>query len=431
MSNSSFVRTRRKGVNYGTTSRNLTQDKNKFDPIGNKQILKKQNTKNKLKESSEEENDDAIASGSNSIPQVVISNNEITENEPESYEQVIDMEEETDTGANNFQVIGGNLEESKHNKESEWQEVRRKGKNKAKDNNNNNDEEDSKSVSSYNSDSDFQTKWRKITQTPKYKIWTYATKIMGKNLGDKIDKIRQILKKESDVVLVKSEIFENNRMIAAYYDNKEEMEKGNKANVGNDADQPTYMHRAQIFKRNPERDLMHGVKLWDIPIHMTNKEIKTELEFNFGIIERMNVRTNNMWQSAVVFFKEEEVAKKEDLDKAFTFKWETEAFKIEIIDLTIKTCHRCKSTEHLAAACQRTLRDKEFKIKSAERLEKFGPMYKKHNPKYFNILSKQVSGKTYAEATKNKTSKIYNTKPSESENVRLDRIEKLLLEISN
>ncbi|CAG8586262.1 4018_t:CDS:1, partial [Diversispora eburnea] len=69
MSNSSFVRTRRKGVNYGTTSRNLIQDKNKFDPIGNKQILKKQNTKDKLKESSDEENDDAIVSGSNSTPQ--------------------------------------------------------------------------------------------------------------------------------------------------------------------------------------------------------------------------------------------------------------------------------------------------------------------------------------------------------------------------
>ncbi|CAG8555988.1 686_t:CDS:1, partial [Diversispora eburnea] len=97
MSNSSFVRTRRKGVNYDTTSRNLTQDKNKFDPIGNKLILKKQNTKNKLKESSDEENDDAIALGSNLTLQVIISNNKITENELESYEQVIDMEEETDT----------------------------------------------------------------------------------------------------------------------------------------------------------------------------------------------------------------------------------------------------------------------------------------------------------------------------------------------
>ena len=121
-----------------------------------------------------------------------------------------------------------------------------------------------------------------------------ANKIIGKNIVEKLDKIRKILKKETKVVLVKTENFENNRMISAYYDNKEEMEKGNKVNVSDDAEQPTYMHRAQIFKRNSEKDLMHGVKLWDIPIHLQYKEMKTELEFNFEKIERMNLRTNNM-----------------------------------------------------------------------------------------------------------------------------------------
>ena len=50
-------------------------------------------------------------------------------------------------------------------------------------------------------------------------------------------------------------------MIAAYYDNELEMEKRKKCNVGGHAHKPTYMHRAEIFKCNPNKELQHGVKL--------------------------------------------------------------------------------------------------------------------------------------------------------------------------
>jgi hypothetical protein len=99
-------------------------------------------------------------------------------------------------------------------------------------------------------------------------------------------------------------------MISAFFDSEEKMNKAKKINVGTNADQPNYMHRAVIFKRNPQRENMQGVKLWDIPIGMKYKELAFEISSAFGEIERMNLRTNDMWQSAVIIFKEKTSAEK-------------------------------------------------------------------------------------------------------------------------
>ncbi|CAG8456621.1 9127_t:CDS:2, partial [Diversispora eburnea] len=133
---------------------------------------------------------------------------------------------------------------------------------------------------------------------------------MGKNISEKVEKVRKILKKETVVVLVKTEIFKNNKIIFALYDNEEEMEKGKQCDMGGNAGKPTYMHRAKIFRRNPIKELMHDVKLLDVPLGMKNKELKEDLENKYGAIERLTMRVNNMWQSAVVIFKEKEDAKK-------------------------------------------------------------------------------------------------------------------------
>ncbi|CAG8613928.1 7363_t:CDS:1, partial [Diversispora eburnea] len=43
---------------------------------------------------------------------------------------------------------------------------------------------------------------------------------------------------------------------------------------------------------------------------MKNKELKEDLENKYGEIERLTMRVNNIWQSAVAIFKEKEDAKK-------------------------------------------------------------------------------------------------------------------------
>ncbi|CAG8625013.1 11043_t:CDS:2, partial [Diversispora eburnea] len=274
--------------------------------------------------------------------------------------------------------------------------------------------------------------------------------------------------------------------------------------------QPTYMHHAQIFKRNPLKENMHGVKLWDIPLGMRYKELETELGNLYGPIEHMNLRVNNMWQSAIVIFKTVEDAKKllenwsiiigddslrvtpidqtfdnlksrgiyaarvinlpvgitareliphiahlgaktcyfsrtrnyrrrgeaiisfaseEEKNNALKAVWEKGNFDVKIIDIETKTCHRCHSNEHLVASCPRTIRDNEFRQKNNERLSKFGGIYKKHNPKYFAAINKQVGNKTYADVTKgNKQTPEFNRNMTMDR--KLNRIEQLLTDLT-
>ncbi|CAG8650020.1 3848_t:CDS:1, partial [Diversispora eburnea] len=301
---------------------------------------------------------------------------------------------------------------------------------------------------------------------------------MGKNISEKVEKVRKILKKEMAVVLVKTEVFKNNRMISALYDNEEEMVKGKQCDVGGNAGKPTYMHRAEIFRRNLVKELIHGVKLWDVPLGMKNKELKEDLENKYGEIERLTMRVNNMWQSAVAIFKEKEDVKK-DMEKwsiiigedslrviqidqtannlksrgehatriiglpngitarelwphvekirartcyiprtrtyrrkneaiisfedyetcrnSLNVSWKFGEFNIRIVDIQTKMCHRCHATDHLVIECSQKLKDNEIKEKNVDRLDKFEPIYKRLNSRFYNIINKQIGNKTYAE----------------------------------
>ncbi|CAG8819626.1 20289_t:CDS:2, partial [Dentiscutata erythropus] len=93
---------------------------------------------------------------------------------------------------------------------------------------------------------------------------------------------------EKSGIIKKPNNEEDNRMISAYYDNKEEMEKGNKINVGDNAEQPTYMHRAQIFKRNSEKDLIIIIgedSIRIIQLDQTVDNLKSRGEFATRIID--------------------------------------------------------------------------------------------------------------------------------------------------
>jgi len=503
MSDSSGSRPRRTNANYSSTikPRITKKQANRNNPlVGSEKIMEKI-----IKATSTNttvSNDIAKTLGTNAQPSVVILSRE-TLNEQEQHLKNVDQNIQKETEP----LAMENIETTVDNETQEWTQVsRNKGKGKMEENDI--DKEETQSISSYETETNYQTAWRSAIGATKYKIWTSASKVPGKNIGEKLEKIRQDFK-ETEAISVVSEFSNNNRMIAVFYNNETEMVKGQKINVCDNETQPTYMHRAQVFKRNPEKDNMHGVKLWDIPVGMKYKDLESQLEIKYGKIERLSLRVNNMWQSAIVIFKEKEsagtilnnwsiiigedsfrvtqldqnidylksrgehaarviglppgitayelmphvekigaktcyfprtrayrrrgeailsFATKEDCANALNFTLDLGKFKIKTVDIKVKTCHRCHADDHLAAACPRTLRDETFKTKNMERINKFGPIYKKHNPRYFNVLNKQTGSKTYAEVTKNKLTN--SAKFDDPDSDRLTRIENLLIDMS-
>jgi Zinc knuckle len=501
MSEGSSSRSRRKGVNYSPVLKTNVLENTKFSPIVT--------TGKSKKKSTDETIEDILTTslGSNTQPQVIIQTKSKS-----NIDTTLQLNENTPEVANETL-----MEENIGNKETNnqpWISVSKGKKGKQKENflntnKNDNEKEDNESIVSYESENDYQTDWRNTMNARKYKIWTLASKIPGKNISEKIEKIKKIFCGEKSLITVTSEFSANNRMISALFSNAEAMQEARKCDVGSNEIQPTHMHRAQIFKRNLEKEKLFGVKLWDIPVGIKYKEIKTELELKFGQIERLSLRVNNMWQSAIVIFKTQESASKvlenwsiligddslrvtqldqtikdllsrgehaakviglppgitarellphiealgaktcyiprtrtyrrraeavvsfvsgEQRNAALEVAWKVNNFNIKIIDLSIRTCRRCQAEGHFVKDCPRTLRDEEFKEKNVDRLNKFGNIYKKHNPRYFNIVNKQVGGLSYADVTKKRM-----TIPTEEENredSRLLRIEALLTNVA-
>jgi hypothetical protein len=304
MSNSSDSRPRRKVAKYSSVER-LTTAKNrfKFNPIDNK--LKTSEKRNTTRTTTIHRGNTPGGSGTtdstNQRIEEIINDETIEFNENDT----MNMEEENLTSNNTNDTQG-------------WQQVTKnsKGKHNAVNTGANKQtkettiEEDIESITSYEDLNETQHSWREAFGAKKYKIWTYALRIPGKTTGDKIERIKRLFRAETEVITVTSEISNKHRMISAFFDSEEKMNKAIKLNVGINADQPNYMHRAAIFKRNPQREQMQGAKLWDIPIGMKYKELSFEISSVFGEIERMNLRTNDMWQSAVIIFKEKANAEK-------------------------------------------------------------------------------------------------------------------------
>ncbi|CAG8623897.1 6526_t:CDS:2, partial [Diversispora eburnea] len=228
------------------------------------------------------------------------------------------------------------------------------------------------------------------------------------------------------------------------------MKKGKICDVGGYTNKPTYMHRAEIFKRNPDKEMQYGIKLWDVPLGFRNKDIKQELELKFKEITRISLRVNNMWKDslrvtqldqiidnlksriqyaarvislpsgitarelwshiekleakicyfsrtrnyrkkgeAIISFQEEEAC-----ENAYNAIWEGGDLNIRIVNIQTKTCHRCHETDHFVANFPRRTQDHEYKNKAAERIEKFDAIYKQYNPKYFKNINILVGGQT-------------------------------------
>lgn len=508
-SSGSSSRPRRSTANYTISSKivSANKDNSKFNPIQKKVKFLRTNTQQKQHNIETNLNTQQTTS-EKELPELTIllkDNNNKQDNM--NIEETLTENNSTTSFYEDNSTTDGNTQE--------WTTVNRnKGKNKETVNNSINLEErefekdENDSVISYNTETDYQTKWRDTWEARKYKIWTLAERVKGKTMAEKLGNVRKTLGNATKVIMVKIETYNSNRMIAAYYDNKEEMEKGNKIHVGVDANQPAYMHRAEIFKRNPDKEIMQGVKLWDVPMEFKQKELKEELETKFGEISRLTLRINSMWQSAHIIFKNKENAQKlldhwsiligedsvrvtpinvsfEDLktrgkyaarvrdlpygitarelwphvekigaktcyiprtrsyrrkreaiisfEKEETFKqalnitWKVDEFEISLIDAELKTCHRCNSTEHLAAKCPRKEIDKKFNIKNQEKIDKFGAIYKKHKPRYYNMMKKQTNNLSYADVLKNTNTNINQINNNED---RLERIERMLVSLS-
>ncbi|RHZ46862.1 hypothetical protein Glove_606g131 [Diversispora epigaea] len=153
------------------------------------------------------------------------------------------------------------------------------------------------------------------------------------------------------------------------------MLKAKNIDVGGDTNQPAYMHRAIVFRRDLEKENTQGIKLWDIPVGIRHNELKIELENLFvGItarelmprVEKLGAktcyfpRTRNYRRRGKLLFPSLQKNKK-------TLCLANENFSIKIVDIKTKTCHRCQSDEHLVTNCPRTERDNKFKEKNVER----------------------------------------------------------------
>ncbi|CAG8639023.1 11747_t:CDS:2, partial [Diversispora eburnea] len=277
----------------------------KFNPTMKKAKPDKKSNNKRNNIPMEETNTEVLGSKIN-LQIVILTNEKIIEDNVNTNIEVI---EEIESRNNELQeyIVNG-----KENNNQGWRRVtnnKRKTKyesiNKNNNKENNEEKEETESIDSYQTENDYH---------------------------EKVEKVRKILKKETVVVLVKTEVFKDNRMISVLYDNEKEMEKGKQCDVEGNVGKPTYIHKAEIFRRNPVKELMHGVKLWDVPLGMKNKELKEDLENKYGEIERLTMRVNNMWQSAVAIFKE-----KEDVKKVME-KWsiiiEEDSLRVTQIDQT-------------------------------------------------------------------------------------------------
>ncbi|CAG8460435.1 1805_t:CDS:2, partial [Diversispora eburnea] len=119
MNRSSFTRSRRTGVDYGTTPKSANIEVGKFNSLGNKDNSSRKKMTSKL------------------IEKTI---------ETKVYKQQIDMEAETDTRSSEIQKKPG------YSKYAEKSVIGKKS----------NEEEDNKSIASYNSEDDYQSTWKKI-----------------------------------------------------------------------------------------------------------------------------------------------------------------------------------------------------------------------------------------------------------------------------
>ncbi|CAG8783166.1 25632_t:CDS:2, partial [Dentiscutata erythropus] len=88
---------------------------------------------------------------------------------------------------------------------------------------------------------------------------------------------------------------------------------------------------------------------------------------------------------AILSFESEEIK-----TGAIGYKWETEDFTVELMDMNVKACHRCYDITHLAKDCPVTQKTNERNIALQQRMDKFGKVWKRHNPSAYNRIQKRL-----------------------------------------
>jgi len=295
MSQGSSSRPRRANANYASlvNKQNIVES-NRLNPTENirKKVKKTNNvTEVTILSKEKENNKNNETTHSQQTDEITMENNENTE---QILDEIIEISNYTAPTIINNDTT--NTDDTYG-----WQTVskNRKGKNKLQEtpgteNITTTDKDEIESVTSFTSENSNNPSWRSYYDAKKYKIWTHASKILGKNVGEKIEHVKTELRKVTEYTKIVSEIHNKERMISAYFNNQENVTLAQKVDIGIDAKKLTYMHRALVFKRNPEKEFTRSIKLWDIPLGIRYKELEIELTNLFGPIERMNLRVNNM-----------------------------------------------------------------------------------------------------------------------------------------
>ncbi|CAG8791703.1 7548_t:CDS:1, partial [Dentiscutata erythropus] len=130
----------------------------------------------------------------------------------------------------------------------------------------------------------------------------------------------------------------------------------------------------------------YAVRALGIPPGMTPSEIYNE----FKKIGAMTcyVPRNAFYarkRMAILSFESAEIR-----NNAIGHKWLTEDFTIELMDITTKACHRCYDITHLAKDCPINQKATERTIALQQRMDKFGKVWKRHNPSAYNRIQKRL-----------------------------------------
>jgi hypothetical protein len=153
--------------------------------------------------------------------------------------------------------------------------------------------------------------WQTQHGRNRFKSGIPATLIPGKSTGAKILKLKEILKCPESLISVRNETYDGQEYITAKFGDNQTADtvttisyselNGNKL--------------TRIHTPNRETQRRNAIRVWDIPLGTKQVEVR-ECFSKYGQIDGVYMNTQQMWQSATIYF-----TKKEDKDAILTNNW--------------------------------------------------------------------------------------------------------------
>jgi hypothetical protein len=141
-----------------------------------------------------------------------------------------------------------------------------------------------------------------------------------------------------------------------------------------------------------------AAKVLDVPPTMTPAELYTIMKQLGAQTCYMPVtRNGNKKGIAILNFETQEIK-----DAAVGKGYEVDQYVIKIVSADTKTCHQCKSMDHLVKDCHIAKENKEREFRQKQNYQRFSQTYKRYQPRVYNTLTNKYTNKprTYAEITR-------------------------------